>query len=198
MEWPRGNVHLEERGCYRADVFRDGLARVAALRGEAIVSASGGRSIVDAGNRYTSSRAVFRPTRGATWPAITTPTIATRWTATSVPGGPPCPPTSRATAEPWACAIFPGTANGSTSPPGEATPGDRAASRGPGGRTGTGAGCTRASVGPGFRGSPGAMRPATMDAGGTSQATDGSGCPAADSHRPGCGGARRATRSGGA
>ncbi len=49
IEWPRGSVFLEERGCYRADVFRDGLARVAALRGEAIVSASGGRSIVAAG-----------------------------------------------------------------------------------------------------------------------------------------------------
>ena len=49
IEWPRGNIYVEERGCYRADVFRDGLARVASLRGEALVHASGGRSIVDAG-----------------------------------------------------------------------------------------------------------------------------------------------------
>ncbi len=49
IEWPRGNLYVSERGAYRADVFRDGLARVATLRGEAVVSASGGRSLVDAG-----------------------------------------------------------------------------------------------------------------------------------------------------
>ncbi|OGP81454.1 MAG: hypothetical protein A2Y95_07510 [Deltaproteobacteria bacterium RBG_13_65_10] len=42
VDLPSGTVTLTERGSYRVDLYRDGLARIVSLRGEARVQASGG------------------------------------------------------------------------------------------------------------------------------------------------------------
>ena len=62
VQWPDGALLLDQRGSYRVDVFRDGLARVAVLRGEGIIQASGGRRIVGAGEEVYVEPGGF-PTR---------------------------------------------------------------------------------------------------------------------------------------
>jgi len=46
VDWDHGRVTLSERGSYRVDLYRNGLARVVSARGEARVRASGGQVLL--------------------------------------------------------------------------------------------------------------------------------------------------------